>query len=292
MKQTFYSILLLALLSGCSSEESFQDTPEEEAVPLVISSIRIDSEVSARTSDITLREGTLGIFQTGGSFYIPAPYLYLGVGGTWTASPPLPLGPDEAFVCAWFPEDYFVPATTDDLARFPLEAQVYNEASDLAFLGTTGGLNKQHPSLNVRLTHAYALLNFTLKRDVTYKGAGAVTGITFDSANIVRTARMDIRNGSFSEQEIVNSLPLEVMVTVTDDKMPTIKILVPPQIFVDLKLSLEVDGKTLSGTVSGTSIGELQSGMSRTFDVTLQRKLDLTVSVLPVDGTVEEDITW
>lgn len=292
MKRTFYPIFLLSLLGGCTSEVPSQNALEGDAVPLVISSIRIDSEVSTRTSDITLAEGRLGIFQTSGSQYIPTPYLYTGIDGNWTASPPLPLGPDEAAVCAWLPEDYFVPTTTDDLAHFPLKAQIYDEAFDLAFLGTTGGLNKQHPLLNVRLTHAYALLSFTLKRDITYKGAGVVTGITLNKTNLVHTALIDIRDGSFSMQETASNLPLGVSATVTDDKTPIIKILVPPQTFTDTKLMLEVDGKTLSGTISGTSIGELQSGKSRTFDVTLQRNLELTVSVLPVDGTAGGNIIW
>lgn len=292
MKQTFYSMLLFAFLAGCSSEEPFQDTPIGEAVPLSISSIRIDSEVSTRTSDIPLVEGKLGIFQTDVTFYTPAPYTYIGIGGEWTASSPLTLGMHEASVCAWFPGDYFSPSTINELARFPLDAQVYTEANDLVFLRNTGGLNKLNPSLNVRLTHAYALLSFSLKRDISYKGAGVVTGITLDNASIVKTAMMDIRDGSFSEQETVSSLSLEVSATVTPDKMATIKILVPPDNFTDTKLSLKIDGKTLVGTITGSSIGELHSGMSRTFDVTLQRNLELLVSVMPVDGSSKGDIIW
>lgn len=292
MKQTFYSILSLVLLAGCSSEMPKQNSLQGETVPLVISSIRIDSDVSTRTSDIPLEEGTLGIFRTGGSSYTPAAYRYAGNGGNWASASPLTLGPDEAFVCAWLPYDYFSPSTTDDLSRCPMSAQIYSHEGDLAFLPTTGGLDRQHPQLNVRLTHAYGLLSFTLHRDVTYKGEGKVTGITLKNGGIVRTAMMDIRDGSFSNRDIVTSLALDTSVTVTNDKAPTIKILVPPQAFADTELELEVDGKTLKGTFSAASIGELKSGGARTFNVTLRRNLELSVSILSPDGSAGGEIIW
>lgn len=292
MKQTFYSILSLMLLVGCTSEVSYQDSLTEESVPLVISSIRIDSDVSTRVGDMPLEEGTLGIFQTRDIPYAPAPYKYIGTGGVWNSLLPLMLGPDEAFVCAWFPNDYFVPSTMDELAHFPLQTQVYEPAKDLVFLSNTRGLSSRHPSLNIRLTHAYALLSFTLKRDVTYKGAGVVTGITFDSERLVRAAMMDIRDGSFSAQEDVRELALDVSALVAEDKTPAINILVPPQTFTDIQLTLEVDGKTLKGTLSGASIGELHSGMSRTFNVILRRNLELSASVQSVEGSSGGEITW
>lgn len=292
MKQTFYSILSLVLLAGCSSEMPYQSSLTEERVPLVISSIRIDSDVSTRTNDIPLEEGILGIFQIGDIFYTSAAFRYVGNGGSWLSTPPLTLGPDETSVCAWFPYNYFSPSTTDDLAHCPMSAQIYSHEGNLAFLPTTGGLDKQHPQLNIRLTHAYGLLNFTLHKDVTYKGDGRVTGITLKNDRIVRTEMMDIRDGSFSDQDIVTSLALDTVVTVTNDKAPTIKILVPPQTFVDTELELEVDGKTLRGTFSAGAIGELQSGGARTFNVTLRRKLELSVSVLPPDGSAGGEIIW
>lgn len=292
MKRTFYSIFSLVLLAGCSSEVPYQDSPTKEAVPLVISSIRIDSDVSTRATDIPLREGTLGIFQTGGSSYIPAPYQYTGIEGGWNSSAPLILGPEEALVCAWFPYDYFLPSAMSDLAHFPLQAQVYTQESDLAFLTTTGGIDSQNQSLNIRLTHAYALLSFTLSRDITYKGEGVITGITFDNEKLVRAEMIDIRDGSFSDQEVIRSLSLGLSAIVTAGKTTTIAILVPPHTFTDTQLTLQVDGKSLSGTLSGSSIGELHSGMSRTFDVTLRSDLKLSVTVLPVDGSVGGEIIW
>lgn len=292
MKRTFYSILSLILMAGCSSDLPYQDPFAEERVPLVISSIQIDSNVSTRTNDISLQEGTLGIFRTDNAFYTPAAYRYVGIEGNWFSTLPLTLGPEETYVCAWFPEEYFSPSTTDDLAHFPMSAQVYSYENDLAFLPTTGGIDNKHPQLNVRLTHAYGLLSFTLHKDVTYKGDGRVTSITLKNNRLVYTEMIDIRDGRFSNQNIVTRLTLNTLVSITDGNTPSINILIPPQRFVDTELELEVDGKILKGTFSESSIGILQSGEARTFNVTLRHNLELSVSVLPVDGSAGGTIIW
>lgn len=292
MKQTFYSLLSLVLLASCSSEAPYPDVPVEGTVPVVISAIRIDSDVSTRASDIPLTEGTLGLFRTGGPSYMAASFRYTGTGGIWDSDHPLTVGLAEAFVCAWFPYDYFVPDVPADLARFPLQVQEYAPAADLVFLVTTGGLDSSHPSLPIRLKHAYALLSFTLRRDITYKGAGSVTSITLKNDGLVRSGTTDIRDGSFANPERVERLPLNLTATVAAGDTATLHILVPPQTFSDTQLILEADGKTLTGTIPGISIGELHSGMSRTLDVILRRNLELSVSVLPVDGTAQGEIKW
>lgn len=292
MKQTFYSLISLLLLIACSSEAPYQDSPANVMVPLVISSIRIDSDVSTRATDIPLTEGTLGIFRTNESAYLPASFRYTGSEGDWRSDTPLTVGSYEAFVCAWFPYDYFVPTEMADLGRFPLRVQVDTPANDLAFLQSTGGIDNQHPTLNIRLTHAHALFRFILHRDITYKGEGVITGITFENDKLVDTEKIDIRDGSFSDQEIIGSRSLDLSNTLPAGESATLNILVPPQTFPDTRLSLQVDGKTLSGTFSGDSIGHLESGMSRTLDVTLRRNLELSVSVLPVDSIVEGEIIW
>lgn len=292
MKQAFYSLLSLVLLAGCSSEAPYPDVPDREPVPLTISSIQIESDVPTRAGDTPLLEGTLGLYRTGGPFYTPASFRYTGTGGHWSSPVPLTLGAAEAFVCAWFPADYFAPPAVADLARFPLQAQVYTPAGDLAFLPATGGLDRDHPALNVRLTHAYSLLRFTLRRDVSYTGAGTVTAVTFENERFVRTETIDIRDGSLANPEFVKRLPLNVTATVPAGGTATLLILIPPQTFPDTRLTLEVDGQTLSGTFSGSSIGELQSGMSRSLDVILRRNLGLSVSVLPVDGSAGGEIEW
>lgn len=292
MKQIIYSIFLLLFLAACSSEIPPQGITDKEKAPLVIPSIGIGSDVSIPAATLPLVEGTLGIFQTSGSPYAPAPYYYIGVGGNWTSRAPLTLGPEDASVCAWFPGNYFAPSSIADLARFHLETQIYSAENDLAFFPVTGGINSGHSGLNIRLTHAYALISFNLHRDVSYKGDGVVTSITFNNEHFVRAERMDIRNGNFSDKEIVRSLSLDVSATIAGSVTTTINVLVPPFTFPDTRLSLQVDGKTLSGTFPGTSVGTLHSGMSRTFDVTLRRNLELSVSVLPVDGSAEGEITW
>lgn len=292
MKQTFYSLLSLVLLTGCSSEAPYADAPARETVPLVISAIRIDSDVSTRASDTPLTTGTLGLYRTGGPSYTSAPFRYTGNGSSWDSDQPLTVGLAEAFVCAWFPYDYFTPSVPADLALFSLQAQVYTPASDLAFMTTRGGLNSNYPTLAIRLKHAYSLLSFTLRRDITYKGTGAVTSITLKNDGLVRSETIDIRDGNLSNPEIAGSLPLNVTATVSEGGTATLDILVPPQTFSDTQLILEVDGKTLTGTIPGISIGELHSGMSRTLDVILRRNLELSVSVLPVDGTAQGEIKW
>lgn len=290
MKRYPYSILLALLLTGCSSDLPYmENTGQEEGSALELSTVRMEGNVSTADNQV---DGKLGVFLTGGAGYASAAYQYTGKNGYWTSDNPLMLGPDDATICAWYPYDYYIPANSAALGTFPLYAQKYSTESDLVFLSSVSGLNNRNSSLNIRLAHAYALLEFRIQRDATYKGAGSIGKISIQSKKLLSEAKYDILHNTYSGIKIVTELSYNADVTVpAGETITTGMLMLPFTLRGSVTLTMNIDGTDFSGAFPASFSGTQKIGTCYILNVTL-RNLQLSITALPPDDTSGGEITW
>lgn len=291
MKRSLYPIITLLLFAGCSSDIPYPEEPVQDLVPLELSSVRIEGDVSTRATTTPLTNGNLGIFLSNASGYTPAPYRYTGSAGGWTSDSPLYLGPGTATICAWYPYEYYVPANSGSLVQFPIKAQLNTPENDLLFFTSVSGINNRNPRQTIQLKHAHALLNFRISRDVTYQGEGKITSFTLETGyKLLDVAKINISNGQFSGANIVHKLTFPVEKTVRKNNTETIGILIPPLLIKETTVKLTVDGKEVSGYIKGP-VNTSTSGIAATINLKLRQDLPVSVTVQPTDSAGGE-IIW
>lgn len=287
-----FSFLILAftlLLGGCSDDCSWSpDVPPE--VPLELSAY-VEGNVYTRTAT-PLSAGDVGVFLFAENGYTEKPYHYSVVGGRWAAGTPLILTGGTASVCVWYPFHFRIPANSSEVRAFTLNAQKYTAAADLCYQKTVSGLNNRNYTLQARLQHAYAQIEFHLSREITFKTAGAVSDITLAAGGLLKGITLDITTGTYSSP-VAGAVSFPAGVTVVEGDETVVGVLLPPTTLTgDINLTFRVDGKDMTAVLPRAGLPELTAGTKYVVRGKLKRDLDMTVTVDPQDGTAGGEIVW
>lgn len=284
------------MLSACSKDE-VSLTGAQREVPLSV------AEASVEAS------GTKGTFDTGGTL-TNGGTMGLFVSGTgYTGLENVEYDYDEA-ASAWIPEGDTVflsnnPATLTAVAPYTpgldykaaaLTAQKYSEAADLCVCAAVTARNTA-PQVSFSLEHVYARITFTISKDASYTGAGAVSKITLDNgAAICPSATADLSvnpevitfgaTGTVAYDPGIGSITTGAAVT-------TGALLVPSANFTNpTTVSFTVDGTVISALLPASApasggLNELLAGNNYQVAVTIKATALTIGSVSVTDWTMQ-----
>ncbi len=289
MKRFSSILFILALLSeGCQDKADllYRDT----LTPLELN-VSVEGNIYTRSTS-TLASGSIGIYLLADNNYAEGLYLYSAISGKWTTGKPLMLNGNNASVCVWYPYNYRIPANLSELKTFPLNAQKYTPDTDLCYQTITGRVNNRNYRLQAQLQHAYSQIEFRLSRDITFKTAGSVDSITLSAPGLFKGMQLDITSGTTANGVTGNVTYIANVTIPASGEVVTAVLLPPATLTGDLKLVFRVDGKNMTATLPLSSLSKLVAGTKYTVRGVLQRKLNITVTVSPVEGTSGGEIVW
>lgn len=290
MKRFSFLIVVLMWLSGGCSDDRYRLPDRTLAVPLELSA---DVEGNVYTRSATpLLAGDVGIFLFAENGYAEKSFHYSVVGGRWTAGTPLMLTGENAAVCVWYPYHFQLPADGTEVRTFVLNAQKYVPAADFCYQTTVHGLNNRNYTLQARLQHAYSQIEFRLSRDITFKSAGAVGNVSLSAGGLLKGVTLDITSGTYSSA-VAGNVVFPADISVSADREAVAGVLLPPATLTgDMHLSFQVDGQEMTAVLPLASLPRLTAGTKYTVRGILKRDLDMTLTVVPVDGTAGGEIVW
>lgn len=204
MKKIYSNILVsmaLAVLVSCGDSKKDEPTPDpapgDSGVELSISTAKIDTKAAV----LEYGSGsTMNVFPK--TYNSPdAPNITEGVKGSfdgmkWTLSPAvyIPENMKNTYVYAVSPYD----ASYTDVEKIPVDL---DKQVDLMYSGAAVPASRNTPVVNLVMNHALSLLSFNIV-GVNYSGAGKLTSLSINGANVYRTATMDASRGKITLGEI------------------------------------------------------------------------------------------
>lgn len=195
-KNYIFAAIAIALLTGCSNEDEPQTGTEGE-VALSVASASVQAMTTKGAYDtggILTTDGNIGVSVISGTGYSTVndynvQYSYDNIESEWKpAGASIYLNNNAATLLAIAPFTSGV-----DYLAASLTAQIYDEAKDLCVSrGPVTAVNSV-PAVDFIMDHVYARLSFTINKDVTYSGTGAITNIAIENADaIFATAAADL----------------------------------------------------------------------------------------------------
>lgn len=283
MKQVRINISLLVLLSGlfCAScsEDASGEYPFGESVPLGVSSLRLEGEVTTRAggTPVTTEGAAIKVFLTNAGGYTPIynkPYTCTG--GTWSSANPIYVDKRTGKAMAVYDPNGLVSfGANSTVTTNTLQAQAYGETKLWYYDNTNGaGVNSTNPAA-FSMKCAYSRLSFSISRNASYPSACKVSKIVIKPSlgNFYTTARVNIADGSLTGTAVANyTINTSAMsMNTTGLKMGTpdtsIDHLFPAQMLAagaGLTFTLTTDGKDYTVTVPAATFNTIQAGVHYT----------------------------
>lgn len=260
-------LIMMSLFFACTPEEQVNDSCER---PLVIANAVISGvEASLRA---TLSMGDIGVFRLTSSGYSEIKnnikYTYSGSG--WSAASgvtPINLSKNTANLCAYYP--FSNEADYSD-GQVTLTSQLYENTKDLCY--QTGVTASSEAAASFTLEHAYSMITFTINRSATYPGTCAITNLSLANAGILTANSINMTTGDYgigtagtvSLSPSINSIAIETNVVKSVLMVP-----VTTSMTENTVLSLTVDGKVMTTTISTTALPILEAGRNYSISVTI-----------------------
>jgi hypothetical protein len=241
---------LLIILIACTDENNGSG---EKGIPLKIESLMF-SGVSLRS---TLSSGNIGVYRLAGTGYSETKnnVHYTNTGSGWTVATgvtPIYLTKNSANLCAYYPYSSNAEYANGGTA-VTLTSQEYATSKDLCYKTNVTASSTQ--SATFTLSHAYAMLTFTLTRGSTYpkNATCAVSNISIANAGIISAGTLNMTAGSYATTTL-GSVTYDAGITgIASGSSVTTSVLMIPvttAMSSNIMLTVTVDGKPMSTTLS------------------------------------------
>lgn len=287
MREVLTSVLVLGLLFATAACTEDTTRPDTDVVPLKIDNIQL-SGVSLRSSD-PLESGDIGLFRLAGDGYSGTSnnVKYTYSGGGWSAASgvtPIYLSKSTANLCAYYP--YSSDADYSD-GQVTLTSQRYDNTKDLCY--QTGVTASSEAAASFTLEHAYSMITFTLTRSATYPGACAISNLSLANAGLLTSNTLDMTTGttgtygSGTTGTITVSPSIAGIASGSSETVSVLMVPVTTSMSGDIQLSLTVDGRALSTTISTTTLPKLEAGKNYAIAVSINGASLTITSVTTTD---------
>jgi len=292
MREVLTSVLVLGLLFATAACTEDTTRPDTNVVPLKIDNIQL-SGVSLRSSD-PLESGDIGLFRLAGSGYSGTSnnVKYTYSGGGWSAASgvtPIYLSKSTANLCAYYP--YSSDADYSD-GQVTLTSQRYDNTKDLCY--QTGVTASSEAAASFTLEHAYAMITFTLTRSATYPGTCAISNLSLANAGLLTSNTLDMTTGTTGTYGSGTTGTITVLPSIAgiaSGSSETVSVLMVPvttSMSGDIQLSLTVDDRALSTTISTTTLPKLEAGKNYNITATIN---GASLTITSVTTTDWADVT-
>lgn len=251
-----FAVILGAMLSGCSNNDD--DPQNDKGTAFGIASASLESVITKSSTPLTTDGATLGVYRLALNGYAAASnveYYYDASLATpaWVirnTSSMIYLNNNQATVCAYNPYH----AAFTDPAAIPVAPVAYSTENDLTVSGHVTVNNANNQAGFTDMQHVFSSITFTISKDETYSGTGAVSNIKIGSSQTLTGATLDVTVSPYTlsspvqgEVSIVQSIA-----SITTGTPVDTRILMVPVSTLDQAMTLifTVDGVDLETTIT------------------------------------------
>lgn len=274
------AVAIVALLAGCSTENDFENSKDGLA-SLELSSVSSSDMLTRAVIDgeeFPTDKGNIGLFlyadaaasQPYGDGYANVQYSYNYIKSKWTASPSIKVGSIPGYLYGYYPYN----AANTDIKAIPVTSSVNGD--DVMYAS-----QQEHPITDLTAANTSIKMNHALARVAIkvinngYTGEAKLSNIKFEDATIASSGTLDATDGSITASkadDVALSVPAAEQTIATGDGSTYECLLVPSEVSSNrqtVTLSLTIDGKDKTLTLSGNNGVIFKPGVKSTVTITL-----------------------
>jgi uncharacterized protein (TIGR02145 family) len=280
MKISKIILFISATVVFFSCGTDVNELSEEGApVPLSIVDASLTAGGTRAATTLSTSGDAIGLFLAAGTPYSAVDNVKYAYTTAWAAaSTAIYLTKSTASLCAYYP---YVDGATVSRTLAPT---VYSAASDLCYKSGLSASSTAN-SLSFEMGHAYSKLTMNISKG-TYPGTGAISSITFANDGLITSSTLNISTGAYTTGATgvtyTDAAPAIASLSTTATKQ---YLMVPCTLSLsgDSKLTLVVDGISLSAVIPNATLGALVAGSNHTLNITLSGTALVVSSVSTTD---------
>ena len=242
----------------CACEDGLQlpDFQLRDTSNLSINVITEQAESKGLITDTYLPSGSaigVTVLNTSGGNYDGTAYSNIkftssgtGTSQTWSGASTVKLSATEGYCYAYYPYS----SSASSITAIPVSAG----GTDYLY-ATKQSVNDKSYSVTLPMKHALAAIRFALKRG-TYAGTGKVTGVSASSAALGSSGTLDATTGAVTASNKGAAVSQSASLTLSTTAQNVDVVMVPSGTAGSITLSVTIDGKAYSTTVSSTTIAQ------------------------------------
>jgi len=291
-KLFLFATALTVILTSCSKEDLILSEDTQNAA-FGISSAVMDASVTTKAAT-TLSSGSIGVYRSdnAGSGYVAqlSEFTYTTSWGTIT---PIYLNNNAAQICAYYPFAYV--SGTVDPSAISIIAQKQDDAKELVY-AVNANYSNTNKTATFAMVQAYSKITFTINKDVSYTGTGAITSLSLSNAALIQSNTINITNGTYGTGTVATATYNPAIASLTTGTPTLTALLLPPTITGtdmtgNVNLSITIDGTELSVPITASSFtGKFIAGNN--YQVALVIKgTSLVVSSVTIAGWNDTPVT-
>ena len=274
------AVAVVALLTGCSTENDFENGKDGLA-SLELSSVSSSDMLTRAVIDgeeFPTDKGNIGLFlyadadasEKYGDGYANVQYSYNSIKSKWTASPSIKVGSIPGYLYGYYPYN----AANTDIKAIPVTSSVNGD--DVMYAS-----QQEHPITDLTAANTSIKMNHALARVAIkvinngYTGEAKLSNIKFEDATIASSGTLDATDGIITASK-ADDVALSVLAAeqtiATGDGSTYECLLVPSEVSSNrqtVTLSLTIDGKDKTLTLSGNNGVIFKPGVKSTVTITL-----------------------
>ena len=169
-----------------------------------------------------------------------------GTSQTWAGASTVKLSATEGYCYAYYPYS----GTASSITSIPVSAG----GTDYMYASRVG-VNDKVKTATLSMKHALSAIRFSLKRG-TYAGTGKVTAVSVSSAALGSTGTLNATTGAVTAANKGTAVSQSANLTLNSNVQNVDVVMVPSGTAGLITLSVTIDGKAYSTTVSSTTIAQ------------------------------------